>query len=225
MIFRTVFQCLRPLWLLCFCTLLVIGTGWRTTQEKKSGSSAAPAFRDGDIVFQGNMGGQGAAIAQATRSPYTHCGIVFIENGAPVVWEAVGPVKRTSWKEFVRHGTGGHYVVKRLKEPPDARRIDALKRSGEAMMGRPYDIWFQPDDERIYCSELVWKMYRDAGMVVAADERFCDMHLDAPIARTVLVERFGSRVPCESRVVTPAALFRSTLLLTIDSVGAPPAIP
>jgi hypothetical protein len=115
--------------------------------------------------------------------------------------------------------------VKRLKEPPDTPRIDALKRSGEAMMGRPYDFRFEPDDERIYCSELVWKMYRSAGVTVATEERFCDMDLDAPIARAMLLERFGSRVPCESRVVSPAALFRSPVLLTIDSVGAPPAIP
>ena len=41
----------------------------------------------------------------------------------------------------------------------------------------------------------------------------------------VLVERFGGAVPCGSEVITPAALFRAPELVTVDSVGAPPAIP
>lgn len=225
MTFRRSVLRLRPIWLLVFLGLLLLGNGWNMAREKRSGRQRQPPFRDGDVVFQGSMAGQGAAIAQATRSPYTHCGIVFLEKGAPVVWEAVGPVKRTPWKEFVRRGAGGHYVVKRLSAPLDAPRIDALKERGGALMGRPYDIHFQPDDERIYCSELVQKMYRAAGIAVGREDRFCDMDLEAPIARELLVERFERKVPCESMVITPAALFRSPMLFTVDSVGVPPPIP
>jgi hypothetical protein len=138
-----------------------------------------------------------------------------------VVWEAVGPVKRTPWREFVRQGEGGHYVVKRLSKPADAASLSTAMRTGEAMMGRPYDTHFQMDDATIYCSELVYKMYRAGGIEVGALERFCDMDLDAPIAHRVLVERFGSDIPCDSQVITPASLFRSPLLITVDSVGAP----
>ena len=79
------------------------------------------------------------------------------------------------------------------------------------------------DDASIYCSELVYKMYRAGGMEVGALERFCDMDLEAPIAHRVLVERFGDNVPCDAEVITPVSLFRSPLLITVDSVGAPPA--
>ncbi|MBK8341036.1 MAG: hypothetical protein IPK99_14025 [Flavobacteriales bacterium] len=171
------------------------------------------------------MGGQGAAIAQATHSPYTHCGIVFMESGEPMVWEAVGPVKRTPWKEFMHHGQGDHYVVKRPRAPITPAEVAELKEAGSVMMGRPYDIHFQMDDERIYCSELVYKMYTAAGRTVGTLERFCDMDLEAPIAHEALVERFGGAVPCDSKVITPAALFRAAELVTVDSVGAPPRIP
>ena len=214
---------LRPLWFLSFVVIIVTSTAWNSAQEKKSRN--AVTFHDGDIVFQSNMAGQGAAIAQATRSPYTHCGIVFIEDGAPVVWEAVGPVKRTPWKEFVRHGSGGHYVVKRMTAALNAQLIDAMKRKGEAMMGLPYDIHFQMDDTTVYCSELVYKMYATIGIEAGTLEDFCSMHLDAPIAHAVLVDRFGGDVPCGSQVITPASLFRWPLLHTVDSIGAPPAIP
>ena len=222
MTFRRLLHRTRPIWFIAFFALLFAGTAWTSAQEKKR---AAVVLRDGDVVFQSHMGGQGAAIAQATHATYTHCGIVLIENGEPIVWEAVGPVKRTPWKEFLRHGEAGHVVVKRPKEPLDAAHLAALKQMGEAMMGRPYDIHFQLDDERIYCSELVYKMYRAAGREVGSLERFCDMDLDAPIAHAVLVERFGATIPCDSKVITPAALFRAPQFVTVDSVGAPPAIP
>lgn len=70
-----------------------------------------PALQDGDIVFQCTDGPQCEAIAQATRSPYTHCGIVFLQDGAPFVWEAVGPVRKLPYADWVRHGLGGHVVV------------------------------------------------------------------------------------------------------------------
>ena len=218
---RALFR-LRPLLLFCFFGLLLFGTAWSSAQVKKLTSSAPTDLRNGDIVFQSSMAGQGLAIAQATRSPYTHCGIVFIENGRPIVWEAVGPVKRTPWKEFVKHGDGGHYVVKRLREPLDPARMAVIVEAGESMMGRPYDIHFQMDDGNIYCSELVYKMYRATEIEVGDLERFCDMDLEAPIAHQVLVERFGDKVPCDAPVITPASLFRSPLLITVDSVGAPP---
>ncbi|MBP6392128.1 MAG: peptidoglycan peptidase [Flavobacteriales bacterium] len=201
--------------------VLIATTAAVSTKSKRDGF----AFQDGDVVFQGHMSGQGAAIAQATHSPYTHCGIVFLENGVPMVWEAVGPVKRTPWKEFMHHGEGDHYVIKRVRDPLASSEVSELKKAGTAMMGLPYDNHFQMDDERIYCSELVFKMFGAAGRSVGTLERFCDMDLEAPIAHRALVERFGGAVPCDSKVITPAALFRAAELVTVDSVGAPPRIP
>lgn len=124
---------------IAFFAFLYAGTTWVSAQGERTRN----AVQDGDVVFQGNMGGQGAAIAQATRSPYTHCGIVFLENGVPMVWEAVGPVKCTPWKEFVHHGEGDHYVVERPREAVTISEVAGLKKAGMAMIGRPYDIHFQ----------------------------------------------------------------------------------
>ena len=136
MTFHLLIHRMRPIWLLGVFAVILFGTAWSSARMKKlKWSSPTPVFQDGDIVFQSSMKGQGAAIAQATRSPYTHCGIVFMEGGEPVVWEAVGPVKRTAWREFVRHGDGGHYVVKRLRAPLDRSRMAPVMQAGEAMMG------------------------------------------------------------------------------------------
>ena len=197
-------------------------------ERKHAEQEATVALRDGDIVFQQAGSAQCPAIAQATHSPYTHCGIVFLEKGVPVVWEAVGPVKRTAYSEWVAHGASSHLVVKRLKRSdlltPTA--VAAMKRTGERDMGKPYDIYFAPDTELIYCSELVQRIYEaGAGITIGEVQRFGEMDFSGREARRLLKDRFGERFPAEQLVVTPAALLRSPLLVTVDSLGVPPSIP
>jgi len=214
-------------------TALLVGGGIameRSTEraeQKHAKQKGTGTLRDGDIVFQHSGSMQCAAVAQATHSPYTHCGIVFIEGGRPVVWEAVGPVMRTPFTEWVEHGVDGHVVVKRLKQgellTPDV--VAAMKAAGERDMGKAYDIHFAPDTERIYCSELVQRIYQaGAGVSIGEVQRFGDMDFSGAEARRVLQDRFGERFPADQPVVTPASLFRSPLLVTVDSVGVAPEI-
>lgn len=207
---------------------LLLTVGWSMTSGQVKKSRPATELLDGDIVFQYSGSVQCPAIAQATHSPYTHCGIVFIEGGKPLVWEAVGPVVKTPYKDWIQHGVDQHYVVKRLKDRSGLtpKVLEAMKAEGMREMGRPYDIWFDMDEERIYCSELVWKVYeRGARSQVGTLERFGDMDFTGAEAKRVLKDRFGARFPADQAVITPASIFRSPLLLTVDSVGVPPEIP
>lgn len=52
-------------------------------------------IRDGDVIFQITESSQCKAIQLATQCKYTHCGIIFSDNGALFVYEAVQPVKVT----------------------------------------------------------------------------------------------------------------------------------
>ena len=53
-------------------------------------------LQEGDIVFSSSAGGQGQAIVAATASPWTHCGIVFVQDGRLMVLQAVQPVGTTT---------------------------------------------------------------------------------------------------------------------------------
>jgi len=222
----------RPLVAIAVCAfslaIAFIFLAWHFPVQQKKKGGPTVELHDGDIVFQYSGSQQCAAIAQATRSPYTHCGIVFIEDGKPMVWEAIGPVLKTPYAEWAKHGANDHVVIKRLKDvaPLTSEHITSMKAEGEKEMGRPYDIWFNMDEERIYCSELVWKIYeRGAGLRVGAIERFGDMDFSGAEARRVLKERFGSAFPADQEVITPASIFRSSLLYTVDSLAEPPSIP
>jgi len=57
--------------------------------------SLAEQLRDGDIIFQTSRSEQSFAIQKATRSQYSHMGIVFFRNGSSHVYEAINTVQYT----------------------------------------------------------------------------------------------------------------------------------
>ena len=79
-----------------------------------------PAVQAGDVIFQTSETEQSLAVQKATRSAYSHLGLVTFRDGQPYVFEAVATVRATPLSEWIAHGEAGHYVVKRLV---DARQV------------------------------------------------------------------------------------------------------
>jgi hypothetical protein len=52
-------------------------------------------IKNGDLIFQTSLSSQSKAIQLATNSKYSHCGIVYSDNGQFYVFEAIQPVKTT----------------------------------------------------------------------------------------------------------------------------------
>jgi hypothetical protein len=177
---------------------------------------AAEPLRDGDLVFHTSRSAQSLAIQRATHSAYSHMGMVFLRNGKPFVLEAVATVRYTPLAQWTARGAQGKYVVKRLKAPLPAQRSDALRAAAEKYLGRPYDLYFEWSSARIYCSELVWKAYRDAlGVELGARQKLRDFDLSDAAVKAKMRERYGGRVPFDEPVISPAAMFDSTLLETV----------
>lgn len=145
--------------LLCVC--LAIFSGCRP--EKRS--AAAPTAyvpQPGDFVFQSLPHDPLVdAIEGSSGSPFSHCGIVKKRGEQWVVIEAIGPVKETTLSWWIAQGRGSAYVAFRLRDPL-AKKIPAIIAAAEKYAGRPYDIHYDMDDEKIYCSELLYKAVRDA---------------------------------------------------------------
>ena len=179
-------------------------------------SVAAPAaetLRDGDNIFHSSTSAQSAAIERATKSPYSHMGIILHRDGKPFVYEAIATVRYTPLARWTARGDGGKYVVKRLKTGLTAAQTRKLRASAAAFAGKPYDLYFEWSNERIYCSELVWKMYRGAlGLEIGARQKLREFDLSAEVVRAKMRERYGSRVPLDEPVISPAAMFDSELL-------------
>ena len=179
------------------------------------------AIRDGDLIFQTSLSSQSKAIQLATKSKYSHCGIIYEENGRFYVFEAIQPVKSTPLDKWIARGKDGHYVVKRLKDAGKILTPEALakmKREGEKFRGKDYDLAFEWSDERIYCSELIWKIYQRAtGVEIGKLEKLRDFDLTSEVVRKKMKERYGDKIPMDELVISPAAIFTSELLITVKS--------
>ncbi|MFL3663668.1 MAG: YiiX family permuted papain-like enzyme [Flavobacteriales bacterium] len=176
-------------------------------------------LQDGDIIFQTSKSAQSKAIQLATGSKYSHVGIIYLKNNNTFVYEAVQPVKLTPLKDWIKRGEGSHYVVKRLKDAetiltPEVR--SKMGSFGESFKGKPYDIYFEWSDDRIYCSELVWKIYHEAaGVDIGELEKLSSFNLDEPAVKQKLKERYGNDIPMDEQVISPASMFESDLLVTV----------
>jgi cell wall-associated NlpC family hydrolase len=185
-----------------------------------AGLAAAEApytLQEGDILFHGTPGKQADAIRGATGSPYTHCGVVFSENGHLMVLEAVQPVRTTTVEEFEKRGQTGTFLAKRLKTPPDAAGIEKAKTWAKKQLGLNYDPRFQWADDKFYCSELVWKVFHEAGITLCEPRHFQDYQLDHPAVKPVIEQRYGSadKLPKDEPVVAPSDLASSELLMEV----------
>lgn len=173
--------------------------------------------QNGDIVFQQSRSSQSAAIALATKSRYTHMGIVTVRDGKPFVFEAVQPVKLTPYAAWVARGVDKHVVVKRLALPLSSESFTKMAAIAETFKDRNYDLAFAWDDDRMYCSELVYKIYdRGAGITLGTLQRLRDFDLSAPAVRKKLHERYGDAVPLDEVVISPQAIFDDPKLITVD---------
>jgi uncharacterized protein YycO len=183
-----------------------------------AGSRAAPQFLDGDIILQTSTSSQSQAIQLATHSKWTHVGIIVNRNGKGYVYEAHGPVGYRTLSAFISSGSGGRYLVRRMKNSLTSSQLSSLVEEAQNYAGKPYDLYFGWSDSRIYCSELVWKIYNRAlGVNVGQLQQLGDFDLSSPIVQQILHERYGDDIPYEETVVSPEAIAVSGNLVTVYS--------
>jgi uncharacterized protein YycO len=181
--------------------------------------SDTTGFQNGDIIFQTSTSGQSKAIQIATGSKYSHMGIIYKQGDEFLVYEAVQPVKLTPLTDWIKRGENGHYVVKRIKKSENLltpETLTKMKQIGEKYAGKDYDLYFEWSDSRIYCSELVWKIYKEAfGLEIGKLEKLGDFNLTDNAVKQKLAERYGDNIPKDELVISPAAMFESDKLITI----------
>ena len=178
-------------------------------------------IKNGDLIFQTSLSRQSKAIQLATKSKYSHCGLIYKEGNKFYVFEAVQPVKRTTLDKWIARGQDGKYVIKRLKNADQFLTPEALskmKQVGNQFNGKNYDLTFEWSDDKMYCSELIWKIYQRAtGIEIGKLEKLSDFDLTNEAVKQKVKERYGDKIPTNEIVISPAAIFDSELLTTVKS--------
>ena len=178
-------------------------------------------IKNGDLIFQTSLSGQSKAIQVATHSKYSHCGLIYKDGNNFFVFEAVQPVKRTPLEKWIARGENGKFVIKRLKNAEQIltpATIQKMKQVGGEFTGKNYDLTFEWSDDKIYCSELIWKVYQRAtGLEVGKLQKLSDFDLTNEVVKKKMIERYGDKIPMNEIVISPSSIFDSELLTTVKA--------
>jgi len=177
--------------------------------------------KSGDILFQTSRSQLGPAIEIATGSRITHCGVVMIDSNEVYVYEAVGPVRKIALDEWIPLGVDSRFAARRLQGADSTLTDETLEKMRAVynkFAGRDYDIQFNWSDDRLYCSELVYKMFKNgAGVDVGEFTKFGDFKLDDPLVQFWVKEYFPDGPNMKEKVVSPVSIYDDTTLVTIYS--------
>ena len=125
----------------------------------------------------------------------------------------------TPFNEWIQHGKDSKYVVKRLKNASAELTptiFSKVKACGEKYKGKSYDLYFGWSDEKIYCSELVWKIYKQgANIEVGKLQKLKEFDLSSKEVKAIIKERYGDNIPLDETVISPQSIFDSELLVTV----------
>lgn len=178
-------------------------------------------YQTGDIIFQTSKSKMAQAIELATHSKFSHVGVIVDYQGELQVLEATQPVRITPLAAFIKRGASGKYEVMRLKQ---AQQLftEELKEEfiaeGESWVGKNYDFVFSWNDEELYCSELVYKLYAHALHVnLAQPKPLKSFDLSSPLVKGQLKVKYGENIPYDDNMVSPQQLYESTLLMPVNA--------
>ena len=126
------------------------------------------ALQEGDVVFIESQSSQSPYIKIGTMSKWTHCGVVVNTPDGMKVLEASKTVKLTPFNSFIGRAKNENWCIKRPKQKL-TRPINYNK-----YIGQPYDLEFKFDNGKMYCSELVWLVYKEQGIELCKPRKVSD---------------------------------------------------
>ncbi len=201
------------------CALFIANSMFGNILFGERSTNLLDKIEQGDMIFQTSQSKQCEAVKIATNSKFSHCGIIFIEKGKKYVFEAVQPVKYTPLEDWITHGKENHFVVTRLKNASavlNVQTIQKMKAYGNSFNNKDYDLYFEWSDDKIYCSELIWKIYKNgAGIELCPLQKLKDFNLKDVRVQAILAERYGTKIPLDENVVAPSDLESSKIVTII----------
>lgn len=163
--------------LLLFSTLALLACmAWCMSSPDQVSFREPPNLHSGDIVLIRGISFRSGIVRllEGVGSDYSHVGLVVIEGGHPFVIHA-DPSHTAAYDRVIKESWGALITPTRISgatvlrlaacypgTAPAAAARAALRFAWEA---RPFDHDFDlHTPEKLYCTELVWRAYMDAGI-------------------------------------------------------------
>lgn len=178
-------------------------------------------LKSGDVIFQTSKSNQSWAIMWATKSLYSHVGVIDVAKDGTYVVEAIQKVSRTPLKAWVERGHLGRYAVYSPTHLTAEQRSNVVVKA-MSFLGRPYDIYFHMDNGRLYCSELVYEAFLAGGKTIGFLQQVKDLDVDNALVRKLFAKRWRKHPACRG-IKEEATCWKKVLddkLVTPDSQAA-----
>lgn len=158
-------------------------------------------IQEGDVVFIESQSSQSPYIKIGTMSKWTHCGVVVKTPQGLKVLEASKTVRLTSVKKFIGKAKNENWCVKR----PEQKLSKPI--SYKKYLGQPYDLQFKFDNGKMYCSELVWLVYKDQGIELCKPRKVSSFILTRiPKVKALMNKR---NISMDQYAVAPVDLYKA----------------
>ncbi|MFH1783427.1 MAG: YiiX/YebB-like N1pC/P60 family cysteine hydrolase [bacterium] len=197
---------------LLLLSLFIFITGCSPGQQSK--------LKTGDIIFQKRMTPGSVMFGQATKSEYSHMGMIYMLEAQPFVFEVVELVTLTPLDDWVRKGEGKLYTVKRLKNAEEVFKEDVLEKLeafADVLMAGFSDPYFEWTDEGYYPSELVWKVYETiAETELCPLKKIKDLDFTNEAFARMMEEYYKGKIPMDENMVLPSDILNSEKLMSVE---------
>ena len=158
-------------------------------------------LREGDVVFIESQSSQSSYIKVGTMSKWTHCGVVVDTPQGLKVLEASKTVRLTPFADFIGVAKYDNWCIKRPRQKLSAPI------SYRKYLGQAYDLEFKFDNGKMYCSELVWLVYKDQGIELCKPRKVSSFVLTRiPKVKKLMNKR---NISMDQYAVAPVDLYKA----------------
>ncbi|MCB0415550.1 MAG: sterol desaturase family protein, partial [Bdellovibrionales bacterium] len=171
-------------------------------------STAKGILKEGDLIFIDIPNFLFREVASSTQSWTSHVGIVFKnKTNQWVVYESKIPLsKQTPLCEFLKRSAKYRFEIRRYLDGLDKDELLKMKSVGQSLMGRFYNLGFNLDSDKLFCSKFVYMVYQSIGISIGKVQTFKEL-LDENSNHSLTLWRlwFLGHIPWDRRTVTPAS--------------------
>ena len=187
--------------------LIALPFGSIVTETLSSQTEQIKDIREGDVIFQTSQSQQSPLIQIATQSTISHCGIIIIKDGKPYVLETLKTLVLTPLDKFIARGKDGKYWLKRSNK-------ENIKIKYGSYLGKPYDLAFKFDNDKFYCSELIYDIYKNQLGIELCEPKKVSDYLILGTGKIPQIEKAMKKrgIAKDQYAVAPVDVFESVYL-------------
>jgi hypothetical protein len=210
----SVYTCVLCLILFFVCILSGIEKLWANTHCDQAISMA----QDGDLIFIDLPNPIFKQVAVSTQSWTSHLGLLLrADNGDWLVAESRFPRGiLTHICSFINRSKHKKFEVKRYSGSLNALDISRLRSKALSQLDTIYDLGFDMDSDKQFCTKLVYQAYQTIGIEVGQIQTFANLVGESADQSHLFWHLwFFGNIPWERRTLTPASQNRDSQFETV----------